>query len=101
MTRVRAIENRVAENHKRFLVQLTELPGQRLIAGFINNAFPDPLPKLFLRRPVLVPVVTNDQRRVFLALVLRLFCGVQAALSLAALGHTSGISLRDGPSRQS
>src|SRR5262245_57363036 len=66
--------------------------GERLIAGLGHDAFPDPLPELRLRGPVLFAIATNDQRR--LALLLFLFVFLVRHFALCPLPFASPHTLR-------
>ncbi len=46
---------------------------KRLIRCFHDDTFPDPLPELCLRRPELLTVAADNQRRAFLLFLLFLF----------------------------
>ena len=47
--------------------------GKRVIAGLGDDAIPGPLPELGLRRPELLPVTTDHQRRFLFSLFLFVF----------------------------
>lgn len=73
MVWVGAIENRVTQHHKRFLITAGEKPCQRTVLCLDHSALSHPLPKLLLCRPELILVVTHNQRRMlFLAFFLSL-----------------------------
>ena len=60
MIGMRAIEYRVTDHDQRFFMRVCEDAGQRVMVQLDDFVFPDPLPELILRRPVLVFVVTDD-----------------------------------------
>ena len=69
------VQNRVTQQHQQLFVLSSKQPGQRLLAGLGDDAFPHPLPELSLRRPKLLSVAAHDQRG--LLLLFLLFIGLR------------------------
>lgn len=68
MVRASKVQNRGADNHQLFLLGVDKSSAQRIIPIFGDDPLPDPLPKLLLGSPVLLAVLTQNQRIVLLTL---------------------------------
>ena len=66
------IKYSVADDDGVFRIFTNKIAFERIIPDFNDDIIAHPLPKLILRRPKIVPVVTANQR-VFLLLLLFLF----------------------------
>ena len=67
---MREVQHRITNKNHQLLVLAGEGAAQRLIPGLDDNAFTDPLPKLSLGGPELLPVATDDARSLALSLFL-------------------------------
>src|SRR5215207_140074 len=72
MVRACEVQNRVAQEHQQLLVLAAELAAQGLVARLDDRALAHPLPELRLRRPELLAVAADHERRL-LALLPLLF----------------------------
>ena len=71
---VRQVQNSVADQHHQFFMFTIKRSRQGTVVRFHDDAFPDPLPELFLRGPEFLAVAANHQRRfLFLCFLLLLF----------------------------
>ena len=61
--RVREVQNRITQQHHQLLMLAPKQPRQRLIARLHHDALSHPLPELRLRRPKLLPIATDHERR--------------------------------------
>jgi hypothetical protein len=69
VVRVGQVEDSVAQQNHQFLILTSKSTRERVVLCFYEATFPGPLPELSLRRPKLLAVAANHQRR-FLFLLL-------------------------------
>src|SRR5215212_8223850 len=85
VVRAGEVENRVAQEHQQLLVLAAELAAQGAVARLHDRALAHPLPELRLRRPELLAVAADHERRL-LALLPLLFRRPQSLPSLSRNG---------------
>jgi hypothetical protein len=87
---VRQVQDRIPDDDVKLIGFPDELSAQRLIARFDDDALPNPLPELILRRPEFISVAADDQS-VFLLLFGSifncLFCIVVVYSSYLTFAH--------------
>lgn len=69
MVAVGQVKDLISQNDLKLRRFAQKLSGQRTVAGFCDDAFANPLPKLILRGPIFISVAAHDER-VFLFLLL-------------------------------
>lgn len=65
MNRCRFVQNRVTDCNQQLVIPSAKLTAQWLIADLRYNTFANHLPELFLRDPVFLAVIANNQSRFF------------------------------------
>jgi hypothetical protein len=63
--RGRFVEHRMVERDQELIVAAAEPAGERLIAGLHHHAFPHHIPEILLCDPIFLPVIADDQCRLF------------------------------------
>ena len=90
MNGISQIQYCVAQDHSQFLIFTTEHTGQRAVLGLDDDAISNPLPKLFLSRPKLHPILANDTGRAFPSFLL--FLVTHSYVCVAFLSNTSALA---------
>ena len=96
MMGVREVQNGVGNQDHLLLMLTQKCSGKRLVPDLDYDSFSDPLPKLSLSGPELLPIAADYQRRALLLLSFRAFLDTHFSPSFSLfIEHTSPLTCFD------